>query len=193
MTRIVATLTTFSMLIPAGVAADLYGGPAEITVNVIGCQHYPLDSARVLLLGTADADNLGNGDYRFAEVDPGEYELFVYSDYTDSYREKIVVGESFSKIQFNVMVCTCVECVTPITVNVVDSNGKKMKTSQVSIPALFLEYGTDKKGRASFEVPYGEWTITAAADDSEGSITVNVPFIEPGEEIEPIVFTITVK
>jgi hypothetical protein len=193
MIRIVATLITLSALIPAGADADLQGLPAEITVNVIGCQQYPLDSARVILLGTAEADNLGNGDYRFAEVDPGEYELFVYSDYTDSYREKLVVGESFSKIHLNVMVCTCVECVTPLTVNVVDSNGKKTKTSQVSIPALFLEYETDKKGRASFGVPAGEWTITAAADGSAGSITADVPFIEPGEEIEPIVFTITVK
>jgi hypothetical protein len=193
MKRIVATLITLSALIPAGAGADLQGLPAEITVNVIGCQQYPLDSARVLLLGTAEAENLGNGDYRFAEVYPGEYELFVYSDYTDFYRERLVVSESSSKIQLNVMVCTCVERVTPITVNVVDSNGKRMKTSQVSIPALFLEYETDKKGRASFEIPDGEWTITAAADGSKGSIIADVPYVEPGEEPEPVVFTITVK
>jgi|GEM_PF-1879236 len=193
MKRIVATIIALSTLIPATAYADLQGLPAEITVNVIGCQQYPLDSARVLLLGTAEADDLGNGDYRFAEVYPGEYELFVYSDFSDSYREKIAVSESSSKIHLNVMVCMCVECVMPIIVDVVDSNGKRTKNAHVSVPALFLEYETDKKGRASFGVPAGEWTITATADGSEGSITGEVPFIDPGEEITPVEFTITVK
>jgi hypothetical protein len=175
------------------VTADLQGLPAEITVNVIGCQQYPLDSARVILLGTAEAENLGNGNYRFAEVYPGEHELFAYSDYSDSYREKLTIGESCAKTHLNVMLCTCVECVTPIEVNVVDSKGKKVKGAQVSVPALFLEYATDKKGRATFEAPAGEWTITATADGLEGSIISEVPFVEPGEEIPPVIFTITIK
>jgi hypothetical protein len=193
MKHIVATLITLSAFLPTGVYADLQGLPAEITLNVIGCQQHPIDSARVILLGSTEAENLGGGDYRFAEVYPGEYDLFVYTTYSDSFREKLVVGESFSRTHLNVMLCMCVECASEVEVNVADSTGKKVKNARVSIPALFIDAVTDKKGHTVLEVPAGEWEFTASTDGSEGSITGEVPFIEPGEDITPLEFTITIK
>jgi hypothetical protein len=193
MNHIVISAIILAAVIPTNTAADLQDLPAEITVNVIGCQQYPIDSARVILLGSIEAKNLGGGDYRFAEVYAGEYDLFVYTSYSDSYYEKLVIGESFSRTHLNVMLCMCVECVSVVEVNVADSTGKKVKNARVSIPALFIDAVTDKKGRTVLEVPAGEWEFTASADGSEGSITGEVPFIEPGEEITPVEFTIPIR
>jgi hypothetical protein len=193
MNRVVISVIVFAAVMSTNTAADLNGLPAEITVNVIGCQQHPIDSARVILLGSTEAEDLGNGDYRFAEVYPGEYELFVYSDFSDSYREKINVSESSSKIHLNVMVCMCVECVSEVEINVADPAGKKVKNALVSIPALFIDAVTDKKGLTVLEVPTGEWEFVASADGSKGSITGEVPFVEPGEDIPPLEFTITIR
>jgi len=176
-----------------GANADLQGGPAEITVSVIGCQQHPLDSARVLLLGDSEAENLGAGEYRFAEVYPGEYELFVYTPYSDSYREKLIVGQSFSRTQLNVMLCTCVECINRVEVRVVGPNGKEIKNARVSVPALFIGAATDKKGRTVLEVPAGEWEFAASADGLSGSATAPVPFVDPGAEPEPTKLTISIE
>ncbi|UCE27004.1 MAG: carboxypeptidase regulatory-like domain-containing protein [Candidatus Coatesbacteria bacterium] len=193
MKSVVISVIMFTALAFTNSAADLQGLPAEISVNVIGCQQHPIDSAHVLLLGSAEAEDLGGGDYRFAEVYPGEYELFVYTTYSDLYREKLVVGESFSRTHLNVMLCMCIECASEVEVTVVDSAGKKVKNALVSIPALFIESVTDKKGRATFEVPAGEWEFAATANGNSGATIGVVPFFDPGVEPEPTKLTITIE
>ena len=193
MNHIVISAIVLAAVIPTNTAADLQDLPAEITVNVIGCQQHPIDSARVILLGSIEAENLGGGDYRFAEVYASEYDLFVYTPYSDSYHEKLVIGESFSRTHLIVMLCTCVECVSEVEVNVADSAGKKVKNARVSIPALFIDAVTDKKGRTVLEVPASEWDFVASADGLSGSMTAVVPFVDPGTEPEPIKLTIMVE
>ncbi len=193
MNHIVISAIVLAAVIPANTAADLQGLPAEITVNVIGCQQHPIDSARVILLGSIEAENLGGGDYRFAEVYAGEYDLFIYTPYSESYYEKLVVGKSFSRTNLNVMLCMCVECASEVEVYVTDSTGKKVKNARVSIPALFIDTVTGKKNRATLEVPAGEWDFAASADGLSGSTTAVIPFADPGTEPEPIKLTITIE
>jgi len=181
------------LIVPTEVTADLYGLPAEISVNVIGCQTHPITSAHVLLLDSMEAENLGEGNYLFSEVYPGEYELFLFAAGCETHSESILVSSSFAHIQLNVMLCGCIDHVSTVAITVTDGSGSTIENTDVSVPALFVHSVTDEYGTAQLEIPVGEWEFNASDASRSGSAVAEIPDIDPGSEPETFELSIIIE
>ncbi len=182
-------------LLLSAVAPAAYAGfhatPATLDVFVIGCQTHPLEGARVLLVGEAVAEELGEGRYRFEDVYPGEHRLLVYDGIGDVYDESFVTTVPLASAELEVMLCLCIETrMTRLAGTVRDARGKAVKHAGVAVRELSLETNTDAKGRYELELPPGTWEVTAwadggAEDEASASVTVTGP-AEPDESM-PVV------
>jgi hypothetical protein len=182
------TLALAALLACAPAArAGFYGEPAMVDVYVIGCQTHPLDGMRVILVGEAVAEDLGEGRYRFDEVYPGEHRLLVYDEFGDVYDEPFVTTVPLASADLEVMICMCIETrMTRVKGTVRDARGKPAKHAGVAVHDLFLDTTTDAKGRYELKLPPGTWEIMAwadggAEDETFASVTLAGPE-DPGEE-----------
>ncbi len=173
---------------PAAFAhAGFYASPATLNVFVIGCQTYPLDGMRVILVGEAEAEELGEGRYRFEDVYPGEHRLLVYDEYGDVYDEGFETTVPLASADLEVIICMCIETrITRLEGTVRDARGKAVKGAGVAVRDLFLDTATDAKGRYRIELPPGTWEVMAwadggAEDEAFATVTLAGPE-EPGEE-----------
>lgn len=167
--------------------AGFHATPATVNVFVIGCQTHPIAGERVVLVGEAVAEELGEGRYRFEEVYPGEHRLLVYDEYGDVYDERFETTVPLASAELEVMLCLCIETrITRLEGTVRDARGKAVKSAGVAVHDLFLETTTDAKGRYELKLPPGTWEVMAwadggAEDETFVSVTVEGP-ADPGEE-----------
>ena len=153
------------LFIVLAIPASAYMGlGAEIEVYVESCQTCPVINANVVILGEqtgvgADKD----GFYAFEEnLQPGEYTIFVYGSYGEYYRDDFVVVEGMEKIDWRIMLCSCVpDQSTGLNGEVTDKDGTPLSGAIVSIDELFISEITDEKGVYYLSVPPGEWVVTA--------------------------------
>lgn len=192
-------ITLAAFVVGASAAfAGFYGEPAMVDVYVIGCQSYPLDGMRVILVGEAVAEDLGEGRYRFEEVYPGEHRLLVYDEFGDVYDEPFVTTVPLASADLEVMICMCIETrMTRVKGTVRDARGKPAKHAGVAVHDLFLDTATDAKGRYEFKLPPGTWEIMAwtdGGDDDEtfASVTLAGPE-DPGDVIPVVELDITIE
>ena len=168
--------------------AGFNGTPAELNVYVTGCQGFPYDGARVVLVGEAAAEDLGEGNYRFGEVYPGPHRLLVYDTMGEVYDSSFGTNAAVSHVEMEVLVCLCIETqLTPVHGRVENEAGKAASGARVAVEDLFVETTADKKGRYELVLPPGEWEIRATGEglDIAKKITLPVP-PEPGDNVEPV-------
>jgi hypothetical protein len=178
--------------------AGFNGSPAVVGVYVTGCQGYPLEGARAVLVGEAAAEELGEGRYRFDAVAPGAHRLLVYADYGDVYDEALVTTVPLASAELEVMLCLCVGTrMTRVEGTVRDAGGKAAKGAGVAVHDLFLDTTTDAKGHYEIELPPGTWEVTAWTDGTDEyetfvSVAVTGPE-EPGEEMPLVELDLTIE
>jgi hypothetical protein len=171
--------------------AGFHATPAGVNVYVTGCQTHPLDGMRVILVGEALAEELGEGRYRFEDVEPGEHRLLVYDEFGDVYDEPFVTSVPLASADLEVMICMCIETrMTRVKGTVRDARGKPAKHAGVAVHDLFLDAAADAKGRYEFKLPPGTWEIMAwtdGGDEDEAFASVTLPGPEDPGEVMPVV------
>ena len=171
--------------------AGFHATPATVDVYVTGCQTHPLDGMRVILVGEAVAEELGEGRYRFQDVEPGPHRLLVYDEFGDVYDEPFVTSVPLASADLEVMICMCIETrMTRVKGTVRDARGKPAKHAGVAVHDLFLDAAADAKGRYEFKLPPGTWEIMAwtdGGDDDEAFASVTLPGPEDPGEVMPVV------
>ena len=186
MRRLVIATVMLGAVFATAAVAGFHATPATVNVFVIGCQTHPIDGARVVLVGEALAEDLGEGRYRFEDVYPGEHRLLVYDEYGDVYDESFDTTVPLASAELEVMLCMCIETrMTRLEGTVRDARGKAVKGAGVAVHDLFLDTTTDAKGRYELKLPPGTWEVMAwadggADDETFASITVTGPE-DPGE------------
>jgi hypothetical protein len=187
--RVLITAAAFASASAA--FAGFHATPATIDVYVTGCQTHPLDGMRVILVGEAVAEDLGEGRYRFEDVEPGEHRLLVYDEFGDVYDEPFVTTVPLASADLEVMICMCIETrMTRVKGTVRDARGKAAKHAGVAVHDLFLDAATDAKGRYEFKLPPGTWEIMAwtdGGDEDEAFASVTLPGPEDPGEVMPVV------
>lgn len=171
--------------------AGFHATPATVDVYVTGCQTHPLDGMRVILVGEAVAEELGEGRYRFQDVEPGPHRLLVYDEFGDVYDEPFVTSVPLASADLEVMICMCIETrMTRVKGTVRDARGKPAKHAGVAVHDLFLDAAADAKGRYEFKLPPGTWEIMAwtdGGDEDEAFASVTLPGPEDPGEVMPVV------
>jgi hypothetical protein len=168
--------------------AGFNGTPAELNVYVTGCQGFPYDGARVVLVGEAVAEDLGEGNYRLDEVYPGPHRLMVYDTMGEVYDSTFATNAAVSRVDMEVIICLCIETqCTPVEGRVENDAGKAAAGARVAVDDLFVETTADKKGRYELVLPPGEWEIHATGEGLDVAKKVMLPIPpEPGDNVEPV-------
>jgi hypothetical protein len=189
--KVLFSSTVFIFAIVPAAFAGFYASPAVVDVHVIGCQTYPLEGMRVMLVGEAVAEDLGEGRYRFEAVEPGEHRLLVYDEFGDVYDEPFVTTVPLASAELEIIICMCIETrMTRVKGTVRDVRGKVVKGAGVAVRDLFLDTATDSKGRYEFKLPPGTWEIAAwtdGGDEDEAFASVTLPGPEDPGEVMPVV------
>jgi len=183
-------IVLLAALLTSGTAAlaGFHGLPAEVDLYVTGCQGFPFPGARAVLVGEALAEDLGEGNYRFAEVYPGEHRLMVYDTMGEVYDKPFTTNAEYSHVEMEILICLCIETqCTPVKGRVQNEAGKAAAGALVAVEDLFLETTADKKGRYELALPPGEWEIHATGEGLDISKKVMLPVPpEPGDNVQPV-------
>jgi hypothetical protein len=191
MRRLVIATVTLGAVFASAALAGFYATPATVNVFVIGCQTHPIDGARVVLVGEALAEDLGEGRYRFEDVAPGEHRLLVYDEYGDVYDESFDTTVPLASADLEVMICICIETrMTRLEGTVRDARGKAVKHAGVAVRDLFLDTAADARGRYELKLPPGTWEVMAwsdGGDEDETFTSVTLEGPEDPGEVMPVV------
>ena len=181
-------ITAITLVSASSAFAGFNGVPAELNIYVTSCQGFPYDGARAVLVGESVAEDLGDGNYRFDDVFPGQHRLMVYDTMGEVYDSPFMTNAAVSHVEMEVMICLCIETqCTPVKGRVENDAGKAAAGARVAVEDLFLETTTDKKGRYELVLPPGEWEIHATGDGLDVAKKIMLPVPpEPGDNVEPV-------
>jgi len=151
------------LLLPA-LSYAYMGMGAEMEVYVTGCQTHPLTGAHIVIVGEQVAlETEKDGFYEFEfSVEPGEHTIYAYTEFSEFYRDDFTVVEGMAKIDWHIMLCTCVENVSTLTGKVTDAKGSPVAGATVSVDGLFVSTESSKSGYYTLAIPPGEWEVTAS-------------------------------
>ena len=151
------------LLLPVFSLADM-GLGAEMEVYVTGCQTHPSTGSYIVILGeqlATETDRDGFYEFEF-DLEPGEHTIYAYDKFSEFYRDDFTVAEGMVKIDWHIILCTCVEnTITYLKGVVRDDKGSPVAGAIVSVDDLFISAESSKSGYFTLAIPPGEWEVTA--------------------------------
>jgi hypothetical protein len=174
-------LFLFILLATIPALAGFSASPCQIDVTVQSCQGIPMSGFNVVLVGEQEAEDKGDGQYTFSEVEMGKHRLLVWSDYGEPYSEEFESGVMFAYLKVEAMIDICIEtALTHLEGKVIDEKGRPVKDAEVAVDSLFLTTQTDGKGRFVLEVPPGDWAVVARWSGKKTEYRLNATEPEDG-------------